>query len=71
MHCRDVTTVILISNNNYVYSDQQDQVTAYDAVPYNGKLSNEKTFTNFVVLEPPVKVFSTKFGRAVPTYDRF
>ena len=24
----------------------------------------------FTVLEPPVKVFSTKFGRAVPTYDR-
>ena len=27
--------------------------------------SRETTFTNFVVLEPPVKVFSTKFGRAV------
>ena len=25
---------------------------------------------NFAVLEPPAKVFSTKFGRAVPTYDR-
>ena len=24
---------------------------------------------NFAVLEPPVKVLSTKFGRAVPTYD--
>ena len=24
----------------------------------------------FTVLEPPVKVFSTKFGRGVPTYDR-
>ena len=23
------------------------------------------------VLEPHAKVFSTKFGRAVPTYDRF
>ena len=36
---------------------------------YSGKLSKEKTFTNFAVLEPPVKVFSTKFGRAIPTYD--
>ena len=38
----------------------------YWCVPYSGKLSREKTFTNFAVLEPPVKVFSTKFGRAVP-----
>ena len=29
----------------------------------SGKLSREKTFTNSVVLEPPAKVFSTKFGR--------
>ena len=27
-----------------------------------------KTFTNFAALEPPVKVFSMKFGRAIPTY---
>ena len=26
---------------------------------------------NFAVLEPPIKVFSVKFGCAVPTYDRF
>ena len=26
---------------------------------------------NFAVLEPPAKVFSTKFGCAVPTYVRF
>ena len=26
--------------------------------------------TNFVVLEPSVKVFSTKFGRTVPSDDR-
>ena len=38
---------------------------------YSGKLLREKTFTNFTVLKPPVKVFSTKFGRAIPTYDRF
>ena len=31
----------------------------------------EKTFTNFAVLEPPAKVFSSKFGRAIPTYARF
>ena len=40
-------------------------------IPYSGKLSREKTFTNFAVLEPSAKVFSTKFGRAMPTYDRF
>ena len=39
-------------------------------IPYSGKLSREKTFTNLAVLEPPVKVFSTKFGHAVSTYDR-
>ena len=26
---------------------------------------------NFAVLETPAKVFSTKFGRAIPIYDRF
>ena len=40
-------------------------------IPYSGKLMREKAFTNFTVLEPSVKLFSTKFGRAVPTYDRF
>ena len=29
-------------------------------IPYSGKLSREKTFTNFVDLMPFVKVFSTK-----------
>ena len=43
----------------------------HDQVLYSGKLSREKTFTNFAVLEPSAKVFSTKFGHAVPTYDRF
>ena len=35
--------------------------------PYNGKLLREKIFTNFTVLGPPTKVFSSKFGRAIPT----
>ena len=30
-----------------------------------------ETFTNFTILEPPAKVFSTKFGRTTPTHDRF
>ena len=34
-------------------------------IPYSGKLSREKTFTNFTVLEPLAKVFSMKFGRAI------
>ena len=37
---------------------------------YSGKLSKEKTFTNFAVLELPTKVFSMKFGRAIHTNDR-
>ena len=31
-------------------------------VPYSGKLSREKTFTNFTVLWLYAKVFSAKFG---------
>ena len=31
-------------------------------LPYNGKLSREKTFVNFTVLWLFAKVFSTKFG---------
>ena len=30
-------------------------------LPYSGKLSGEKTFTNFTIFQPSVKVFSTKF----------
>ena len=43
----------------------------YDKVPYSRKLSREKTFTNFTALEPSAKVFSVKFGCAMPTYYRF
>ena len=39
-------------------------------LPYSAKLSREKTFTNFAVLELPAKVFSMKFGHTIPTYDR-
>ena len=34
----------------------------YCMLPYSGKLSREKTFTDFEVREPPTKVFSVKFG---------
>ena len=37
-------------------------------IPYSRRLAREKTFTNFVILEPPTKGFSMKFGRVVPTY---
>ena len=37
-------------------------------IPYSGKLSREKTFVNFAVLEPPIKVFCTKFGHVIPTH---
>ena len=39
-------------------------------MPYSGKLLKKKTFTNFVVLEPLVKVLSSKNWHAVPTYVR-
>ena len=39
-------------------------------LPYSEKLLRVITFINFTVLEPPAKVFSTKFGGAAPTYDR-
>ena len=45
-------------------------VRANTVYNYSAKFLREKTFTNFVVLEPPAKVFSMKFGCAVPTYDR-
>ena len=32
-----------------------------DALPYSGKLSREKIFTNFAIFQPSAKVFSTKF----------
>ena len=41
-------------------------------IPYNGKLSKEKTFADFEIGEPSAKVFSAKFlGHAAPTYDWF
>ena len=39
-------------------------------IPYSGKLSKKKTFTNFVVLEPLVKVFFSNYGHTIPTYGR-
>ena len=30
-------------------------------IPYSGKLSREKTFTNFAIFQPSTKVFSMKF----------
>ena len=38
---------------------------------FGGKLSREKTFMNFAILEPLVKVFSAKFGHTIPTCDTF
>ena len=35
-------------------------------IPYSGKLWKKKTFTNFVALETPVKVFSSKMGMPYP-----
>ena len=38
-----------------------DMITTDATVPYSGKLSREKTFTNFAIFPPSAKVFSTKF----------
>ena len=42
-------------------------VRLVEEIPYNGKLSREKTFSpNFAVLWPYAKVFSAKFGAWCP-----
>ena len=46
-------------------SHSQTHQTNLTQVPYSGKLSREKTFTNFTVLWLFVKVFSVKFGGVV------
>ena len=35
-------------------------------LPYSGKFSKEKIFTNFAILQSPAKVFSTNFKHATP-----
>ena len=37
------------------------QIPYIELIPYSGKLSREKTFTNFAIFPPSAKVFSTKF----------
>ena len=50
-----INYTLMTAHNHYVLEN----------VPYSGKLSREKTFANFVDLEPFVKVFSANFeGRA-------
>ena len=48
----------------YMHSDQP-------YVSYHGKFLRRKMYTSFVVFEPPTKVFSTKFGRAIPSMIGF
>ena len=46
---------------------------AYNALWCNYSIAQTfegENIHEFVVLEPPVKVFSTKFGHAIPTNDR-
>ena len=48
--------------------DSYSQSKEKTMILYNsGRFSREKTFMNFAILEPPVKVFSVKFGHAIPT----
>ena len=68
---------VLVSNRSCHYNSTDGNQykfipsTLRPLLPYSGKLSREKTFTNFAVLEPSTEVFSTKFGRAVPTMIGF
>ena len=39
----------------------QEVLMVNGKLPYSGKLSREKTFTNFAIFQPSAKVFSTKF----------
>ena len=66
-----MTLAVLGSRLVSFFADQISCISELHYVPDSGKLSREKTFTNFAVLEPPAKVFSTKFGRTVPNYVRF
>ena len=51
-----------IHNNNIISILLNSVTTSRDVqLPYSGKLSREKTFMNFAILQPSVKVFSTKF----------
>ena len=47
------------------FSDTDNVITVFkwllnDDILYSGRLSREKTFTNFTILQPSAKVFSTK-----------
>ena len=41
-------------------------ILSVECLPYSGKLSREKTFTNFAIFRLSVKVFYTKFRHATP-----
>ena len=53
----------------YVIACIKSVANTHDKLPYSGKLLREKTFAGFRATHKTF--FSTKFGRAVPTYDRF
>ena len=43
------------------FTTYEKQVCMRKSIPYSGKLSREKIFTNFAIFPPSAKVFSTKF----------
>ena len=65
---------LLIDYSTDVYKKFQNFTLLYIIHAINLDTDSTKfegeTFTNSTVLEPPMKVFSMKFGRAVSTYDR-
>ena len=68
----DVDLMTNTTNHHYLltviihHSTIQSNVSCSLCIPYSGKLSREKTFADFAVLELSAKVFSAKFwGRGV------
>ena len=47
---------------SWKYCCLKTRALSLEHIPYSGKLSREKTITNFEVWEPSAKVFSAKFG---------
>ena len=55
---RNNITLIQSPITRFVFNNEP---TGISELPYSGKFSREKTFTNFAIFQPSAKVFSTKF----------
>ena len=65
--CLLSTRTITTDNERVAYTSHKRFPSRYSHccwqcfVPYSGKLSREKTYTNFAIFQPSAKVFSKKF----------